>query len=83
HKFWYLQQMLQRINGNSVNTYVMALSELEGRAHKCYAECIRQTKDEVVEMMILDGCVIIELFRKRGNQDLKDGCDPIFHMDWM
>ncbi|KAG6731327.1 hypothetical protein I3842_01G124200 [Carya illinoinensis] len=57
--------------------------ELEGRARKCYAECIGQTKDEFVEMMLLDGCFIIELFRKCKGLSPRDDHDPIFQIDWM
>ncbi|KAG2726621.1 hypothetical protein I3760_01G122300 [Carya illinoinensis] len=85
HKLRYLQQMLRRRSEKSVDRYIMALRELEERARKCYAECIRQTKDDFVEMMLLDGCFIIELFGKWGMQHLilRDECDPIFQLDWM
>ncbi|KAG2726300.1 hypothetical protein I3760_01G106600 [Carya illinoinensis] len=63
HKLRYLEQMLGRTKG-SEETYIRALRELEESARKCYVECISQTSDEFVKMMLLDGCFIIELFRK-------------------
>ncbi|PON95333.1 hypothetical protein TorRG33x02_088550 [Trema orientale] len=33
-----------------------------------------------VEVLVLDGCFIIELFRKKSNEDLKEEGDPIFTM---
>ncbi|XP_042958419.1 UPF0481 protein At3g47200-like [Carya illinoinensis] len=34
-------------------------------------------------MMLLDGCFIIELFRKWDGSSPRDGHDPIFELDWM
>jgi hypothetical protein len=83
HKLGYLQQLLQRRNESSVERYIKAMRELEGRARRCYAEPISLTTDEFVEMMLLDGCFIIELFRKWAKEELRDECDPIFRLDWM
>jgi hypothetical protein len=84
HKLHYLQLLLQRRNESSVETYIKAIRELEGRARRYYAEPISLTTDEFVEMMLLDGCFIIELFRKFARTDLRgDQCDPIFRLDWM
>jgi hypothetical protein len=84
HKLRDLQLLLQRRNESSVETYIKAIRELEGRAHRCYAEPISLTIDEFVEMMLLDECFIIELFRKFAWTNLRDDqCDPIFRLDWM
>ncbi|KAG2726294.1 hypothetical protein I3760_01G106000 [Carya illinoinensis] len=85
HKLHYLKQMLQRTEG-SVETYITALREMEERARKCYVECISQTPDEFIEMMLLDGCFIIELFRKCARIYLEtrdEEYDPIFQTEWM
>jgi hypothetical protein len=83
HKLRYLQLLLQRRNETSVETYIKAMRELEGRARRCYAEPISLTTDEFVEMMLLDGCFIIELFRKFEMLDLIDERDPILQFSWM
>ncbi|KAG6731329.1 hypothetical protein I3842_01G124400 [Carya illinoinensis] len=83
HKLQYLKQMRERRNDCSVKEYIKVLRVLEGRARKCYAECISQNKDEFVEMMLLDGCFIIELVRKWDELSLRDDHDPIFQLDWM
>ncbi|XP_041010496.1 uncharacterized protein LOC121254493 isoform X2 [Juglans microcarpa x Juglans regia] len=80
HKLRYLQQMLKRTKG-SVETYIATLKELEERARNCYGEHISHTPEEFVEMMILDGCFIIELFRKHEFGYHKD--DPILQMTWV
>ena len=83
HKLGYLQQLLQRRNESSVERYIKAMKELEGRARRCFAKSISLTPDEFVEMMLLDGCFIIELFRKWAKEELRDECDLIFQLVWM
>ncbi|KAF5465129.1 hypothetical protein F2P56_015160 [Juglans regia] len=84
HKLRYLQQMLKRTKG-SVKAYIATLKELEERALKYYGEHISQTSNEFVEMMLLDGCFIIELFHKYEIYCKAGGCqdDPIFKMKWV
>ncbi|XP_028079661.1 UPF0481 protein At3g47200-like [Camellia sinensis] len=66
HKLRFLRRFLSRRNETSVNIYVMAIRELEDRARKCYAETtglgLDCNSDQFVEMMLLDGFFIIELF---------------------
>ncbi|KAF5465149.1 hypothetical protein F2P56_015180 [Juglans regia] len=85
HKLRYLHQMLKRTKG-SVETYIATLNELEERARNCYGEHISHTPEEFVEMMVLDGCFIIELFHKyeiyRKTGDYHED-DPIFQMWWV
>lgn len=82
HKLRYLQFRLRQKN-QTLETYVTAMRPLEGKARACYAESISLTADELVEMMILDGFFIIELFRKFEMLYLREKNDPIFRMDWM
>ena len=83
HKLRYLKLLLQRRRENSVERYIDAMRELEESARKCYAEPISLTTNEFVEMLLLDGCFIIELFRRLVMMDLRDEHDPIFQFDWM
>ncbi|CAK9187014.1 unnamed protein product [Ilex paraguariensis] len=80
HKLRYLQELLKRRSESSVNRYVLEMDELEEEARKSYAEPIKLDKDKFLEMMILDGCFIIELFCKLENQNLRDANDPIFNI---
>ncbi|GMN29347.1 hypothetical protein TIFTF001_044339 [Ficus carica] len=51
----------------------------EARAH--YAGQIDMNENKFVKVLVLDGCFIIELFRKQAyEKDLKDKNDPIFSM---
>ncbi|KAG2726614.1 hypothetical protein I3760_01G121800 [Carya illinoinensis] len=83
HKLQYLKQMSETRNDRSVKEHIKVLKELEGKARKCYVECITQAEDEFVEMMLLDGCFIIELFHKCAGSSPRDEHDPIFELDWM
>ncbi|KAG2726286.1 hypothetical protein I3760_01G105300 [Carya illinoinensis] len=81
----YLQQMLERTIG-SKERYMKALEKLEVKARTCYVECTSQISPrEFAEMMLLDGCFIIELFRKYEIYcNTGDGSDdPIFKMEWV
>ncbi|KAB1224357.1 hypothetical protein CJ030_MR2G007770 [Morella rubra] len=81
-KLHYLQSMLGR-NKSNVETYIMAMRKLEKTARKYYAESVTLTADEFVEMMLLDGCFIIELFRKYAMPYVRYQGDPIFQISWM
>ncbi|GMP55742.1 hypothetical protein CsSME_00020473 [Camellia sinensis var. sinensis] len=81
YKLWYLQQLLNRVKDKSVNDYIMAIKELEESARNCYAETILLKSDEFVEMMLLDGFFIIELFRKFSMRQLRVENDHIFQSD--
>ncbi|GKV06845.1 hypothetical protein SLEP1_g18672 [Rubroshorea leprosula] len=60
HKMHCLKGLLQRRKETSVHRYVMALKGMEDEIRKCYAEPSAHG-DALVEMMLLDGCFIIEL----------------------
>ncbi|PSS35672.1 UPF0481 protein [Actinidia chinensis var. chinensis] len=82
HKLRYLQLLLRRKNEINAEKYVIAIRSLEQEARRCYAEPINLTSNEMVEMMLLDGCFIIELMRKFEMAYLREKNDPIYKMDW-
>ncbi|KAJ7955227.1 hypothetical protein O6P43_021854 [Quillaja saponaria] len=81
HKWRYLYALLSRkpnLEG-ILDGCVKALRELEQRARKCYAKEFDQlTADQFVEMMLVDGCFIIELLCKYVVKGLRCRNDPIF-----
>ncbi|XXG72763.1 hypothetical protein AAC387_Pa07g1786 [Persea americana] len=84
HKRRYLNDILSR-NGNGqskLEQCFVAVKELEERARKCYSEVIELDSYSFVEMMILDGCFIIEYFRKSFVKDYNKD-DPIFELGWL
>ncbi|RWR84773.1 UPF0481-like protein [Cinnamomum micranthum f. kanehirae] len=64
----------------SLEQYLVAVKELEERARDCYSEVITLASNSFVEMMVLDGCFIIELFRKYLIEDFND---VVFRFDWL
>ncbi|KAK9155622.1 hypothetical protein Sjap_003102 [Stephania japonica] len=62
YKVHYLKQFLDRNPSKTLTDCVKMLKELEEEARGCYAVDICLKSDEFVEMMMLDGCFIIECF---------------------
>ncbi|CAI9774644.1 unnamed protein product [Fraxinus pennsylvanica] len=83
HKVRYLKLFLQRINETSVERCVTAILPLEDRARKCYAEDIQLDEGEFVEMLILDGCFIIEFLYMFQHEERRDEGDPIFQYGYI
>ncbi|XP_004301824.1 PREDICTED: UPF0481 protein At3g47200-like [Fragaria vesca subsp. vesca] len=98
-KQWYLHNLLS-LRNMSLKTLIQGIdniSEFEKRARECYAEPLDLNHDEFIEMMVIDGCFLIELFRKHfywsyrkvikkdlvPAEELNIDKDPIFNMDCM
>lgn len=83
HKLRYLEQLLKRKVENNADKYILVLRSLELEARRCYAESINLSKDEFIEMLLLDGCFVVEIIRKFEMAYLRNKNDPIFQMDWI
>ncbi|KAH6780313.1 hypothetical protein C2S52_011550 [Perilla frutescens var. hirtella] len=81
HKVRYLLQLLRRRDRLSIEKFVSELRNLEEKARRCYSASINLDEDEFVEMLLLDGCFVIELIRKYWFEDLRDKNDQIFQFD--
>ncbi|XP_072955824.1 UPF0481 protein At3g47200-like [Typha angustifolia] len=79
HKWRYRRDFLARNSDNSIEDCVSIIRDLEARARRCYFEPIKLESDEFVEMLLLDGCFIIEYFLKL------DECseDTTFEVYWI
>ncbi|KAL0014533.1 hypothetical protein SO802_001602 [Lithocarpus litseifolius] len=53
------------------------------RKNECYAEPIGYSPNEFVRILVIEGCFIIELFRKIAYKELREKNDLIFTGDWM
>ncbi|ONI26505.1 hypothetical protein PRUPE_1G029300 [Prunus persica] len=84
-KQWYLNNLLSRRNNVSLKNLIDCVVPLEKSAREFYAEPLDHlSQNDLVEMMILDGCFVIELFRKYpSDEEHIDANDPIFNMDCM
>ncbi|EOY08135.1 Protein of unknown function DUF247 [Theobroma cacao] len=85
HKWRYLGFLLRRMKekGLGLEDFFKAIQPLEMKARECYSETIQLSSDEFLEMIVLDGCFIIELFRKVGNLVPFEPDDPIVSMLWI
>ncbi|TXG58330.1 hypothetical protein EZV62_016159 [Acer yangbiense] len=85
HKWRYLGSLLNRMKNINIGLedFLKALEPLELKARECYAESIHLDTDEFLELMVLDGLFVIELFRKVANLVQIESNDPIFTMAWI
>nr|XP_010921574.1 UPF0481 protein At3g47200-like [Elaeis guineensis] len=60
HKWQYLRDFLARNPHIGLNHCIREMKALETWARRCYFESVDLSSDEFVEMMLLDGCFIIE-----------------------
>ncbi|KAF8377985.1 hypothetical protein HHK36_029317 [Tetracentron sinense] len=85
-KLWYLQDLLSRAPtpNTSLEVFIKHIRGLENFARDCYAEPIHDLEgDKFVEMMVVDGCFIIELLRKNPAKTVPiERNDPASNMPW-
>ncbi|XP_057949684.1 UPF0481 protein At3g47200-like [Malania oleifera] len=80
HKWRSLHRVLKRTN-QDIKLYIDSIKELEEKARACYEGQISLSSNEFVEMLVLDGCFILELFRGAAEGFKQLGYsrnDPIF-----
>ncbi|KAJ8764450.1 hypothetical protein K2173_006190 [Erythroxylum novogranatense] len=80
HKWRFLRRVLERTK-QDIKVYLDSVREVEERARSCYEGPIPLSSNEFVEMMVLDGCFVLELFRAvdEGFEKLSYPTnDPIF-----
>ena len=85
HKWRYMLSLVHRTPNpeKSLDECGKSIIELEEKARGCYAENIKFNKKELAEMLLVDGCFILELFLRRSLRDFVDKSDPIFNNAWM
>ncbi|KAF5750482.1 hypothetical protein HS088_TW03G00819 [Tripterygium wilfordii] len=87
HKWRYLGSLLSRIQQNrglGLEHLFKAVKPLELKSRECYSEILHLSSDEFIEMMVLDGCFIIELFRKVYGKVVQfEAYDPLVTMSWI
>ncbi|CAI9097804.1 OLC1v1034301C1 [Oldenlandia corymbosa var. corymbosa] len=85
HKWRFLGILSKRTEnkGLKLEDYLKAVQPLEAEARERYAEGFQFNKDEFIEMLVLDGCFIIELFRKFEGVVKYEPDDPLFSMSWV
>ncbi|KAF8031371.1 hypothetical protein BT93_D0536 [Corymbia citriodora subsp. variegata] len=80
-------QLIKQIGGEEREVGLRtAIKKLEGKARRCYSEEFANiSSEEFVQMMVLDGCFIVELMRlyHKSNQHGEHLREPIFATRWM
>ncbi|KAH6784342.1 transmembrane protein [Perilla frutescens var. hirtella] len=82
HKWRALHHVLKRTN-QRIELYLEAVKDVEERARACYEGPISLSSNDFVEMMVLDACFVLELFRGAAAGFTHLGYsrnDPIFAM---
>ncbi|GKV16888.1 hypothetical protein SLEP1_g27458 [Rubroshorea leprosula] len=81
----YLNGLLDRFPDRSAKLLelVCAVRNKNDLARQSYAGKISFSDDELVKILVLDGCFITELFLKYSNAESRDPHDPIFTKPWM
>ncbi|KAJ6395112.1 hypothetical protein OIU84_021985, partial [Salix udensis] len=85
HKWRCVHHVLKRTN-QDIKLYLDTVREIEEKARSCYAGTINLSSNEFVEMMVLDGCFMLELFRGVAEGFKKLGYprnDPVFRNAWL
>ncbi|CAJ1887169.1 unnamed protein product [Sphenostylis stenocarpa] len=85
HKWCYLGSLLNRTKtkGLGLEDLFKAIVPLEYEARECYSETINLDSHDFIQMMILDGCFIVELFRKVAELVPFERDDPLVNMAWI
>ncbi|KAK2664957.1 hypothetical protein Ddye_003531 [Dipteronia dyeriana] len=85
HKRRFLRSIFDRTGDPWVNLGLcfQTVESLEAEIRESYSETSRLESKELVEMMVVDGCFIIELVYQSLNLASKDPDDPIFKMEWI
>lgn len=82
HKYHYLSLLLSRTN-LTLEEVFQTLDPVEDRARESYSEQIPFDRHEFVELLVVDGCFILELFRKVAKLVQFEYDDPILSMSWI
>ncbi|CAA0385431.1 unnamed protein product [Arabidopsis thaliana] len=82
HK-WRAVNMVMARTKHDIKMYIDAMKELEEKARACYQGPINMKRNEFIEMLVLDGVFIIEIFKgtSEGFQEIGYAPnDPVFGM---
>jgi hypothetical protein len=84
-KLWYLHCLLDRAptTKTTLKCFVEEMARIEQECRAFYAEEILVSVKDFIEMIVVDGCFILEVFRKGSGEVQPDIEDPVFYMPWM
>ncbi|KAF5449379.1 hypothetical protein F2P56_029830 [Juglans regia] len=85
-KMWYLGSLLKRFPlppDEALEHIVESIRELQRRARDCYANPFKLNEEKFIGILVVDGCFLLELFRKDAYIAPRHRDDPIFNTSWM
>lgn len=83
HKWRYFHALLDR-SGVAIEDFFRAIESKEEAIRECYSEAFtRCDTRELIEIMVLDGCFLIEFFCRFGKLVPRQDDDPIFKLQWI
>ncbi|KAF4385763.1 hypothetical protein F8388_010319 [Cannabis sativa] len=62
---------------------IVSVCGVQDEARECYEGSIDMNMEEFVNVLVLDGCFLIELFRRDNSAELRKSDDPIFGVNCM
>ncbi|KAL1216340.1 hypothetical protein V5N11_006380 [Cardamine amara subsp. amara] len=83
HHKWRAVNMVLKHTEQDIEIYIDAMKELEARARACYEGPINMDSNMFTQMMVFDGCFVLELLRGAYEGFSKlgyDRNDPVFAM---
>ncbi|KAL3718264.1 hypothetical protein ACJRO7_003408 [Eucalyptus globulus] len=85
HKPRFFSALIERTKdgGVGLDHYFTAVALKENEIRDCYSEFLPCESKALIEMMVLDACFIVEVFRIFGRVIWSDWDDPIFTTQWI
>ncbi|KAG7952064.1 hypothetical protein I3843_12G040400 [Carya illinoinensis] len=86
-KVLYLKCLLRRTGTTELENLVKALGRIEQDCRKCYAGVVGLSVENFIEMMVIDGCFMLEFLSRylenRMVLNVNGEKDPVFKTSWM
>ncbi|KAM3397531.1 hypothetical protein P3S68_001043 [Capsicum galapagoense] len=84
YKLMYLRRFIQRKEGLDVESCISALEKKKDEALKCYDDNLDiDIVCKFLEMLLLDGCFVVEFIRERCEVEKREHGDKIINLQWM
>jgi hypothetical protein len=85
HKLYYMRSLLLRTPDvdETLRSSAEAIEDFGKMVRACYAEPIHTRVSTLAEILLVDGCFMLELFIRYSKVDLRVQDDPLFYSPWI
>ncbi|XP_060190521.1 uncharacterized protein LOC132619715 [Lycium barbarum] len=84
YKLLYLRRFLRRKEGLDMESCISTLEKKKDEALKCYDDNLdSDTVCKFSEMLLLDGCFVVEFIREHCEVEKREDGDKIINLQWM